>query len=230
MELNTVNNGWIAFIAGVITSPHCIVMCGPLAFVVLQPKNNTSISKYSSQLIYHISRIFMFTLFGTLAGILGMGLIHIFQFSLIKYFPWILVVFLGLFALGIDKVIPKVPLAQRFFSRATQRITHFSINKRGLLLGLATPFLPCTPLYMIFWVALLSGTPLFGAEIAFGFGIGTFPLMMLAGSQYFRLHRLLTPKTIYYIQRIMASIASFLLAWRLLASESPMQVHSCCPF
>ena len=155
MDISTVNNGWVAFIAGVITSPHCIFMCGPLAFVVLKPKEGSTESQYSPQILYHGARIFMFTLFGLLSGLLGRGLVEVFQFSPIKYFPWILVVFLGLFSLGLDRLIPKIPLAQGFFSRITQKLNQFPVKSRGCLLGLATPFLPCTPLYIIFLGSLI---------------------------------------------------------------------------
>jgi hypothetical protein len=52
----------------------------------------------------------------------------------------------------------------------------------GGLLGLISPCLPCTPLYLIFGVCLLSGSPLSGARIALCFALGTIPLLWAAQS------------------------------------------------
>ena len=46
---------------------------------------------------------------------------------------------------------------------------------RGLGLGLATPFIPCGPLYLIIWVAAISGSALSGGTMLAMFGLGTIP-------------------------------------------------------
>ncbi len=208
-------------------------MCGPLAYVILSKYNineKVESSCFNAHLIYNIARIFSFTAMGALAGGIGLGLLKFVQFPVVKFFPWILVIFFLIFALGLDQLIPKAPFAKRAFARLSEQITKLPKNWAAILLGLATPLLPCGPLYMILWVALLSGSPLFGAEIALGFAIGTLPLMLLASTQFKRLKDWLKPKTLYYVQRSIAFIAAFLITWRLLASNSALSADFCCPW
>ena len=83
------------------------------------------------------------------------------------------------------------------------------------LIGLASPLLPCGPLYMIFGLALFSGSALKGAEFTVGFGLGTLPLLWLAQSQFMRVRLKVTPSTVIRIQRIVAFVAALVVAWRL---------------
>lgn len=208
-------------------------MCGPLAYVILSEYDvdgKSESSYFNSHLIYNIARIFSFTLMGLLAGWIGLGLMKFIQFPIVKFFPWALVIFFLVFALGLDRLIPKAPFAKKTFARLSEHITKLPKNIAAILLGLATPLLPCGPLYMILWVALLSGSPLFGAEIAFGFALGTLPLMLLASTQFKRLKQWLKPNTLYFLQRSIALIAAFLITWRLLASKNPFLADFCCPW
>lgn len=192
--------------------------------------STTPSSPFKTHLIYNAARIASFTLIGTLAGALGLGLLGLMNLPPLKIFPWILVAFFAIFGLGLDKLIPKAPFAKRIFARISERLTRIPKTYAAISLGLATPFLPCGPLYMVFWVALLSGSPLFGAEISLGFGIGTLPLMLLTSSQFPRLKQLLKPKTLYFAQRAIALTAAFLLTWRLLSTDSPLSAAFCCPW
>lgn len=232
MDFLSPDNAWVAFLAGVITSPHCLLMCGPLAYVMLSGSvdDEPDCTDFLPHLLYNSTRVFAFTAIGVLAGILGLGILKFIQFPIIKFFPWVLVVFFIIFALGFDRLIPKMPFARKIFARLSERIVKLPKNFAAILLGLATPFLPCGPLYMIFWVALLSGSPLFGAEITFGFALGTLPLMLLASTQFKRLKGFFTPKSLYFVQRFTALIAACFLTWRLLANDGPLSAAFCCPW
>ena len=73
----------------------------------------------------------------------------------------------------------------------------------------------CGPLYMIFSLALFSGSALKGAEFAIGFGLGTLPLLWLAQSQFMRVQLKMTPMKLLRIQRSLGLIAALVIAWRL---------------
>lgn len=208
-------------------------MCGPLAYVVLSESDDVDDSSHSyffSHLLYNTARIIAFTVMGALAGGLGLGLLKFIQFPIIKFFPWILVIFFIIFGLGFDRLIPKAPFAKRIFARFSERVVKLPKKIAAILLGLATPFLPCGPLYMIFWVALLSGSPLFGAEITLGFGLGTLPLMLISATQFKKLKCFFNPKSLYFVQRAVALMAAFLVTWRLLANDSSLSAAFCCPW
>ena len=83
------------------------------------------------------------------------------------------------------------------------------------MIGLISPLLPCGPLYMIFGLALFSGSALKGAEFAIGFGLGTLPLLWFAQSQFMRIQLKMTSMRLLRIQRSLGLIAALVIAWRL---------------
>lgn len=232
MSIPEPTNILTAFLVGAITSPHCIVMCGPLAFVVLSGK--PSLNAQSKSLLplysYHLTRILVYALVGILAGALSLKLLTYWQMTPVKYFPWALVLLLTIFALGLETWIPKFQLFKRFTSNLTLKATMLPKPIAGVILGILTPLLPCGPLYLIFWIALLSGSPLYGATVCLGFGIGTIPLMILTQTQLSKYQHKINPRLVHTIQRIIAAIASIILIWRLLMNDSPLQAEWCCPW
>ena len=81
--------------------------------------------------------------------------------------------------------------------------------------GLATPLLPCGPLYFIFSLALLSGSALRGAETLLAFGLGTVPLLWFAQTNYRWLQVKLGPTRLARAQAIFALTVAAILVWRL---------------
>ncbi|GAB4272198.1 MAG TPA: sulfite exporter TauE/SafE family protein [Opitutae bacterium] len=224
-ELSTVNSGLAALIAGVIISPHCACMCGPLSCMLL--KTRSPQDAFWTKVAYHASRTLAYIIIGAIAGGLGMGLLSIFQLSSVQYFPWFLIAILLGYALGLERFLPKLKKLQRFFSKLSAHVRQLPGPTAGSALGLMTPFLPCGPLYTIFWIALLSGSPLFGAELCFGFAIGTVPLLWLGQSTFQRFQSKWGPQSIARIQRIAAVLAAGALIWRLTHSTGPLQAECC---
>jgi sulfite exporter TauE/SafE len=82
-------------------------------------------------------------------------------------------------------------------------------------LGLATPLLPCGPLYFLLSLALLSGSALRGAETLLAFGLGTVPLLWLAQANFHWLRGRLGPRTLARARTVLALGVAALLVWRL---------------
>jgi sulfite exporter TauE/SafE len=79
----------------------------------------------------------------------------------------------------------------------------------------ATPLLPCGPLYFLLSLALLSGSALRGAEVLLAFGLGTVPLLWLAQANYRWLRARTGPRLLARAQSALALGVALLLAWRL---------------
>ena len=216
----------MAFIAGIIVSPHCAGMCGPLSCILLKPGFSNK-ERINSQAIYHATRLLAYTFIGAIAGLLGMGLLDVFQLSAIQYFPWFLIAILLGFALGLERFLPKPKILTRLFSRCTRGLGNLSSGRTALTLGLTTPLLPCAPLYSIFWIALLSGSPWFGAELALGFACGTIPLLWISQLSFAKLQARLGKNTLIRVQRALAFIAAVILVWRVLSVDGPLQARCC---
>jgi sulfite exporter TauE/SafE len=124
-------------------------------------------------------------------------------------------------AFGLDKKIVRPMVWNKLIARTRLRIGNASrINKAGPVtsssfMGLLTPFLPCGPLYLLFGVALLSGSALKGAELALAFGLGTVPLLWLAQHSFHKWRARLKPTTMVRLQRSLALLTAIIMAWRL---------------
>jgi len=118
-------------------------------------------------------------------------------------------------AFRLDRYFPKPIWLGSLYKKVTARFMRLRKPAAAAVIGLASPLLPCGPLYMIFGLALFSGSALKGAEFAIGFGLGTLPLLWLAQSHFMRVQLKVTPATLIRIQRTLAMIAALVVAWRL---------------
>jgi uncharacterized protein len=209
--------GWSALIVGLIVSPHCVGMCGPLYCAFIPIRKPGAPNQETLQLAYHFGRVISYTTIGILAGSLSLGFVKAMDWDISKYLPWILVAMLTIVATGLDKIIFKPRGSHGNWS------TKLVISVRKLPgelstfgMGLLTPLLPCAPLYMVLWVALISVSPLFGAEVMLGFSLGTIPLLWLSQSQFLRNRDKWSTRTVHIIQRGLAAAAAIIIVARLL--------------
>ena len=63
---------YTAILFGLISSFHCIGMCGPIAMMLPVDRNNEA-KKISQLSVYHIGRLFAYASLGLLFGMLGKG-------------------------------------------------------------------------------------------------------------------------------------------------------------
>ena len=177
------------FVIGLITSVHCIAMCGGinLSQTLLKRESGAEgISKtmFWNTFAYNVGRVVSYTVIGGVLGALG-GLAGIgdslqtssvFQGSL-KLLAGIIMVVMGVNMLGIfpglRKLRIRIPLpgGKSLWKKRTP-----------FFVGLCNGFMPCGPLQSMQIVALASGNALTGAFSMFCFSLGTVPLMLGFGS------------------------------------------------
>lgn len=170
-----------AISAGLATSIHCVGMCGPLACSVTSRSKNRDHALLETT-AYHLGRVTSYTIIGMLAGLIGKQPLSFFFDSPAVILPWLMIPFLVLTAFPNLVKVPRL----NFLTRPYYKAKFWAQNKppgiAGGLLGIISPCLPCTPLYLIFGVSLLSGSALTGAKIALCFSLGTVPLLWAAQS------------------------------------------------
>jgi len=213
-ELELVNTAAGAFVAGLITSVHCVGMCGPLACGVAGLGCRTGI-KHGPIAGYHFGRIMSYTALGAIAGVIGMVPVQALVKSPAALLPWVLIIALLVTGLGLDKRLPRVPAMTRFSLRLRGWFTKIGPGKGGLALGLATPLLPCTPLYLILGAALVSGSAAKGAEFMASFALGTIPLLWITQGGWFWLRGRFGARGLDHARRGLAILTALILAWRL---------------
>lgn len=211
MEITTTTG---ALLAGLVTSLHCAGMCGPIACGV-GTLAKTEAERMTAATLYHGGRLFSYGVIGAICGGLGKQPLQWFFDSPAVLLPWALVVALILSAFGLDKKIPRPAILNRFTARTRFQTKRFSTLGAASLMGLLTPLLPCGPLYLVFGVALLAGSPAKGAEFTLAFGLGTVPLLWLAQHQFHKFRAKVKPLTMHRIQRGLAITTAVVMAWRL---------------
>ncbi|MGF1484700.1 MAG: sulfite exporter TauE/SafE family protein [Opitutales bacterium] len=221
IDANTITGPGPAFIAGLVTSLHCVGMCGPLACAFLPaPKESGSVATTATA--YHAARILAYGIIGAIAGGLGALVVNTFSLSPLGYLPWVLVLFFLAVALGLDQRLPKPRFFGRLFFRVNQKVRGWPRPVAGGTLGFFTPFLPCGPLYAMFGLAALMGSSVRGAEFLLAFALGTLPLLFLAQTQFWQLRRAVGPIWLKRIQRAMALLMAVIIGWRLLNVENAL--------
>jgi len=213
-ELAGITGPGTAFVAGLVTSLHCAGMCGPLACAVM-PAGRDGSDPQAVASAYHLTRLAGYGALGALAGAVGRLPLTLLGDSGLRWLPWLLVVFFVAVAFRLDQRLPRVPLLGRAYAALLARLRGGSRLRAAAALGLATPLLPCGPLYFLLTLALLSGSALRGAEVLLAFGLGTVPLLWLAQTNFHWLRARVGPRTLARAQSLMALGVAVLLAWRL---------------
>lgn len=179
------------FVIGLITSVHCIAMCGGINLSQCLPQDPAGsdrgrLSALSPAFLYNLGRVISYTLTGAIlgaAGILlgaGTGLSVLLQ-GVLKMIAGIFMIIMGVNMLGVFPWLRRFSLRMPGFLAAkigTQKMR----ESRPLIVGLLNGLMPCGPLQSMQLVALASGDPLTGAISMFAFSLGTVPLMLGLGS------------------------------------------------
>jgi uncharacterized protein len=222
MEIGAVNSPTAAFVAGLITSIHCAGMCGPLACSLITVRSRypgaAPDDSHVVSTVYHVSRLGAYATLGAIGGAIGYMPLSWFSHSGLRFLPWVLVGFFVALALRWDRYLPKIAALGRVSWKIQQWGRRRSRVGAAATLGLATPLLPCGPLYFILSLALLSGSTLRGVEFMLAFGLGTVPLLWLAQTQFHWVRQKLSPLWLNRTRVALALVTAGMLAWRLRAT------------
>lgn len=177
----------LVFLGGLLGSSHCIGMCGPLALALgaNQRQFNTNLTR---QLVFSAGRIFTYGFGGALAAFTGWWLAHrplamVNVQAVLSIVAGVALVLLGLSTAGF---LPSI--ANRWTtvqSCTTAKLIKTLLTGKGfvsaLIAGVFTGFIPCGLVYAFLAYAASTGDVLRGWLTMVVFGMGTVPLMVLAG-------------------------------------------------
>jgi sulfite exporter TauE/SafE len=168
------------FAVGLVTSVHCIGMCGGInmAQCISYKQKHPDSGVTRPSLIYNSFRVLSYTAVGALAGTLGSAFNISGNFKgFVSLAAGLLMIVMGFNLLGmmgaLRRFVPRLPSMD--VASRTSRISPAAV---GILNG----FMPCGPLQAMQLYALSTGSPLQGALAMLFFGIGTFPVMFAFGS------------------------------------------------
>ncbi|MDP4180780.1 MAG: sulfite exporter TauE/SafE family protein [Bacillota bacterium] len=175
----------ILFVIGLMTSLHCIAMCGGINLSVCMhyksDNSGTNFARLKPSALYNIGRVLSYTLIGGIVGAIGSavsfsgsargiiaiisgGFMVIMGLNMLNIFPWL------------RKLNPRMP---KLFGRDI----HNKASKKGpLIVGILNALMPCGPLQAMQLYALGTGSFASGAISMFLFSMGTVPLMFGFGA------------------------------------------------
>lgn len=168
-----------AFIFGLISSFHCVGMCGPIAMMLPVDRNN-EVKKVTQIITYHIGKLIAYGILGLVFGLLGKSFYLAGMQQQLSIIVGILMIVVALvpekvfakynFSKPVYKIISKVKsnLGQQFKNKSYKSL--FTI---GLLNG----FLPCGMVYVAIFGAIAMQSVSLGVLYMLLFGIGTIPML-----------------------------------------------------
>lgn len=179
MESKLANASYaVLFVVGVLTSIHCVGMCGGIMLSQsLSKESNNKFEAIQPALLYNLGRVLSYTILGGIIGALG----SVFSISItakagLQIFAGIFMIMMGFNMAGFS--------AFRKFNIKLPHISCKSKNKSGspLVVGILNGLMPCGPLQTMQLFALGTGSATKGALSMFMFAIGTVPLMLTFGA------------------------------------------------
>ncbi|UFH55935.1 sulfite exporter TauE/SafE family protein [Spirosoma sp. KNUC1025] len=169
---------WLAtaFLTGLISSLHCVGMCGPL--VAALPVGRLPYNqRWQAVGLYHAGRIATYSCLGALAGTMSFGL-HLIGWQR----P--LAVISGVILLASFVWRKALPARMRWpwLNNQVTKLFRETLQQPGWIgfagLGVLNGLLPCGFTYLALAGTLATNTPLAGASYMLLFGLGTLPALL----------------------------------------------------
>ena len=168
-----------AFIFGLISSFHCVGMCGPIAMMLPVDRNNEA-KKVTQIITYHIGKLTAYGILGLIFGLLGRSFYLAGMQQQLSIIVGILMILVA--------VIPEKVFAKHNFSKPVYRVITKVKSSLGqqfknksykslFTIGLLNGFLPCGMVYVAIFGAIAMQSVSLGVLYMLLFGIGTIPML-----------------------------------------------------
>lgn len=171
-----------ALVLGLLGSLHCVGMCGPIAFMLPVDRSN-SYRKVSQIFLYHLGRIFAYSIIGLIFGIIGKSFYLFGLQQQLSIAVGVLMIILVIIPASISSKYQLTKPIYKVISKIKQSLGAALKKKSSdtfLTIGFLNGFLPCGLVYMAVFGAIASGSLIQGSAYMALFGLGTIPLMTTA--------------------------------------------------
>ena len=176
--------------ASLVGSAHCAGMCGGIAAFCGGVGQCSGRASSIASCVYHASRFTSYVFVGALAGAFGVllnsggALVGVQHIAAIAAGIAVALVGVGMLlqAVGFDSGRMPLPLWMKRSLGAIHKVAAtMQPVRRSLVIGLATPLLPCGWLWAFAAVAAGAGHIIDGALVMAAFWLGTVPILALVG-------------------------------------------------
>lgn len=205
-----------AFVAGIASSAHCMVMCGGIsgALGMRARQHGVPAARALAQgLGYQLGRTASYTVAGALCGGLGGALAALIDLAgvarALRVAAGVLLIALALqIALRRRGFNSLERLGARFWRRLAPFAAAGRADRPGgaLLLGMVWGWMPCGMIYSMLAFAALSGGAARGAVTLAAFGLGTWPAVLAGGLISGQLSRLARARGLYALAGVLLAL------------------------
>lgn len=170
---------YTALIFGLISSFHCVGMCGPIAMML--PVDRTNEAKKALQILtYHVGKLTAYGALGLVFGLLGNSFY-------VAGWQQQMSIILGILMITVA-IVPEKVFARYNFSKPVYKIISNVKSNLGkqfksksysslFTIGLLNGFLPCGMVYVAIFGAIAMQSVSFGVLYMLLFGVGTIPML-----------------------------------------------------
>lgn len=175
-----------AFLLGLMSSAHCIGMCGGImgALSMAIPQDRRS-ARWWILFCYNIGRVLSYALIGLLLGSLAQQLTESVGFSVLRWLAGLLLIAMGLYLADWWKgLVHLEKLGSHlwvYIQPLGKRLMPVDSALKALPLGFIWGWLPCGLVYSALAFAVSSGHATKAAFLMLAFGLGTLPTVWLSG-------------------------------------------------
>lgn len=197
----------LLFLVGLLTSFHCVGMCGGLVMTSCITRHSSGMKAgekakwFKPSLLYNLGRVISYTLTGAIVG--GLGQVISLQGrakGIVPLVGGLFMILMGINLMGIcpkmQKYLPHMPL------KFAKRVYGENKNNGPFYIGLLTGLMPCGPLQILQMYALGTASAIKGALSMSAFAMGTVPLLFLFGA----INTVLTKKGAHLILKVSSMI------------------------
>lgn len=179
MEAKLTNASYaVLFLVGVLTSLHCVGMCGGIMLSQsLSKESRNRFEAIQPALLYNTGRVVSYTILGGIIGALG----SVFSLSIAAKAAMQLIAGVFMIMMGFNMA------GFSTFRRFQLKLPDFACKAKNssgspFVVGILNGLMPCGPLQTMQLFALGTGSASKGALAMFVFSIGTAPLMLTFGA------------------------------------------------
>jgi sulfite exporter TauE/SafE len=220
------------FLAGLLGSGHCVVMCGGIAMALGAAPGG---SRQLRSILYQLGRLTSYGLAGGLVAAIGSASVSLATTrwsDILRLATALVVVLIGLrLAFGSGSPVRWLRGPERIGARiwqsvfpVAQKCLPHAPHLRAFVVGLFWGWLPCGLVYSALLAAAVAGSAMHGAAVMLAFGAGTVPAMLGAGLLSSRL-----PQPTGVFARLVGSVivaCGLWIAAMPLAALSPGSLHA----
>ena len=168
------------FVLGLITSLHCVGMCGPLALAV--PRTDGSKFKMLIEgFLFNFGRIITYSVMGFILGGIGLAVNLAGYQELISIILGSIIISVILFSLVFKRKLFLINSSGTIYNKLQSLFSKFfnkQTNSALLILGILNGLLPCGAVYIALTQSIMAGGMAESSIFMASFGFGTMPFLL----------------------------------------------------